>query len=201
MKFKHNNIKSIEIRNTNNKYNQEYINNLNLDFDINEYECFEVKKNDSRPYFTVWLKNIERLFRLIPNNLNISEYNLIDIGCGLGISTNYIFKKYKLESYIGVDISEDLIKMAKKINHDLLINFFVKDVANLFLENKKYIIYMFNPFGFKTLKFFLDLNIQNLKNNNSIILYANDLHINEIDECYDVEISRNNIYNLSYIKF
>ena len=44
MKFKHNNIKSIEIRNTNNKYNQEYINNLNLDFDINEYECFEVKK-------------------------------------------------------------------------------------------------------------------------------------------------------------
>lgn len=39
---------------------------------------------------------------------------------------------------------------------------------------------MFNPFGVKTLKNFIDNNEQNLKNNKSIILYANDLWINEI---------------------
>lgn len=60
---------------------------------------------------------------------------------------------------------------------------------------------MFNPFGFKTLKSFLDNNIQNLKINKSIILYANDLYINEINQIYDVEIIRNHFYNLSVIKF
>ena len=60
---------------------------------------------------------------------------------------------------------------------------------------------MFNPFGFKTLKTFLDLNIENFKTNKSLILYANDLLINEIDLNYNVQISRNNFYNLSVIKF
>ena len=64
-------------------------------------------------------------------------FNIIDIGCGLGISTNYIHKKYKFKSYIGVDISDDLINISKKINKDLSINFFIKDVSSLLLEKKE----------------------------------------------------------------
>jgi hypothetical protein len=47
----------------------------------------------------------------------------------------------------------------------------------------------------------LDLNIENLKNNKSLILYANDILINEIEINYNVQILRNNYYNLSVIKF
>ena len=146
------------------------------------------------------VKNIDRLFSLLPKS-SFDEYNLLDIGCGLGISTNYILKHYKFNSYSGFDISNDLLKVAKKINKHLPINFIREDVTNLLLENKKFVLYMFNPFGFKTLKSFLDNNIQNLKINKSIILYANDLYINEINQIYDVEIIRNHFYNLSVIKF
>ena len=44
MIYKHNNIKNVDIRNSNERFNQDYITSLNLDFDINEYECFEIKK-------------------------------------------------------------------------------------------------------------------------------------------------------------
>lgn len=113
MIYKHNNIKNVEIRNSNERFNQDYITSLNLDFDIYKYEGFNIG-NDSIPYFTVWLKNIDRLFSLLPKS-SFNEYNLLDIGCGLGISTNYIKKHYKFNSYCGVDISNDLIKVAKKL--------------------------------------------------------------------------------------
>lgn len=113
MIFKHNNIKNIEIRNSNERFNQNYITSLNLEFDIYKYEEFLNGNNDSAPYFTVWLKNIDRLFSLLPKS-SFDEYNLLDIGCGLGISTNYILKHYKFNSYSGFDISNDLLKVAKK---------------------------------------------------------------------------------------
>lgn len=201
-KYKHNNIQNSEIRIFNQRFNQNYIKNLGLELDIDKFEGYKTKKDDSVPYYTVWLKNIDRLFKLLPKSQILSSYNLIDIGSGLGISTNYIYLKYKFKSVIGIDINQELVNHARLINKDLQINFYVKDVSSLLLQyNKKYIIYMFNPFGFKTLKTFLDLNIENFKKNKSLILYANDLYINEIDKNYNVQILRNNFYNLSVIKF
>ena len=120
-KYKHNNIENSEIRIFNKKFNQEYIQNLGLDVD--KYEGFETNKVDSAPYFTVCLKNIDRLFNLLPKSQTFSLHNVIDIVCGLGISTNYIYQKYKFKSVIGIDINEYLVNQARLIIKDLEINF------------------------------------------------------------------------------
>ena len=120
-KYKHNNIQNSEIRIFNQRFNQYYIKNLGLDID--KFEGSKTKKEDSVPYYTVWLKNIDRLFKLLPKSENFSSYNLIDIGSGLGISTNYIHLKYKFKSVIGIDINEYLVNQARLIIKDLEINF------------------------------------------------------------------------------
>jgi len=58
---------------------------------------------------------------------------------------------------------------------------------------------MFNPFGIKTLQKFINNNLNTLKKHNSVILYANDLWINDL-KGYEI-IDRNDNFNLSVIYF
>ncbi|MDB2329279.1 class I SAM-dependent methyltransferase [Candidatus Arcticimaribacter forsetii] len=205
MKHKHNNISDDLTRQKEEQYNKEFINSLKLNLDINQYEGLTSNNslNDSTPYMTVWLGNIDRLIDLIPNNIELENYSLCDVGCGLGISTIYFQKKYNMKSFSGFDFNQDLIDKAKLILKDLEldenIEFEFKNANEKLLESKPYILFMFNPFGITTMQSFINNNIVTLKTNKSIILYANDLHINEIKNCD--EIYRDDYFNLSVIVF
>ena len=140
---------------------------------------------------------------LIPDNIELENYHLCDVGCGLGVSTVYFLKKYKMKSFQGFDYYEDLISQAKLMLKDLgleiQIEFEIKNAKEKILESKPYLLFMFNPFGINTIQCFIDNNIEVLKSNKSIIIYANDLHVNEI-KGYK-KINRDNYFNLSAIIF
>ena len=133
----------------------------------------------------------------------MSNYNLCDVGCGIGISTIYFQKKFQFKSYSGFDISEELIEASKKIlkqlNLESEINLNVDNAIYKKLDSKPYVLFLFNPFGKKTLEKFINNNIKNLKKNKSIILYANDLLIKSIK--YHKDLYRDDYFNLSCILF
>ena len=201
----HNKINNDEIREFNEDFNKEFIESLDLKIKIQKFEGILDNKecDDATIYQTVWLKNIDRLIELIPKKINLSNYNLCDVGCGIGISTIYFQKKFQFKSYSGFDISEELIEASKKIlkqlNLESEINLNVDNAIYKKLDSKPYVLFLFNPFGKKTLEKFINNNIKNLKKNKSIILYANDLLIKSIK--YYKDLYRDDYFNLSCILF
>lgn len=207
MKKKHNNITNHSIRVENNQYNENFIKTL----DLSEVEIFDTYKssetpllNDSNPFQTVWFKNIDRLMRMIPVKVNVKNYHLIDVGCGLGFSTIYFKEKYDFKSYQGFDYDSKLVQLSNEISkknyqNDNII-FFQSDASEHLLDSdKSYILFIFNSFGEKTLRRFISNNLYSLKNNNSIILYCNDHHYTDIKGYTD--FFRNDYYNLSCFIF
>ena len=201
----HNKINNDEIREFNEDFNKEFIESLDLKIKIQKFEGILDNKecDDATIYQTVWLKNIDRLIELIPKKINLSNYNLCDVGCGIGISTIYFQKKFQFKSYSGFDISEELIEASKKIlrqlNLESEINLNVDNAIYKKLDSKPYVLFLFNPFGKKTLEKYINNNIENLKKNKSIILYANDLLIKSIK--YYKDLYRDDYFNLSCILF
>jgi juvenile hormone acid methyltransferase len=68
----------------------------------------------------------------------IKEVNLIDVGTGCGeVLANVVVKELGLnfKSVIGVDISEDMIKFARKIYANTSIQFEAANIESDFLEN------------------------------------------------------------------
>lgn len=202
--FKHNNITGDKIRDENIEFNEKWIKNHKLikskTILVNDFEnC----NSDSSPMMVVWLKNIDRLMELTPQSININEYHFMDIGCGVGISTIYFRENYVFKKYSGFDFEKRFVKFSK-LNQSITtrndINFFVKDIVDFFIEDKPSFLYLFNPFNLKLIKVFIENNFENLKKNNSIIGYVNDIHINYF-ELLDVKIIRNNYYNISMIIF
>ena len=208
MDYIHNNIIDKKIRIDNESFNQNWI-------QLRKFVCHEsisvenldFENSDSYAFMVVWFKNIDRLIKMLPSDVDFSEYTLIDVGCGSGISTLYFFEKYQFRSYLGFDKSSYLIQNANKNkdiffkdkDHSSTIKFEICD-ATKFKIKEKSIIFMFNPFGLKTMeKFFLN-NLEFLKNSSSYFLYANDLFINSLGD-YGIVLERDKVYNLSCIKF
>ena len=108
-----------------------------------------------------------------------------------------------MKSFSGFDYNEDLTDKAKLISYKLglknKIEFEFKNANEKILESKPYLLFMFNPFGINTIQCFIDNNIEVLKSKKSIIIYANDLHVNEI-KGYK-KINRNDYFNLSVLIF
>ncbi len=201
----HNKINDEQIRKSNEKFNKEFIKSLNLSFNIDHFEgkLDKGECNDSTVYQLVWLKNIDRLINLIPKEINIENYNLCDVGCGLCISTIYFQKNYVFKSFSGFDYNQELIFTSKKIINELDLNnkisVEIDNALNIKLKSKPYILFLFNPFGSQTLNLFLNNNLENLKSNKSIILYANDLWKDSINGFK--KVYRDDFYNLSTILF
>ncbi len=208
MNFIHNNSIDRKIRIENEKFNNRWIN-------LNKFVCYQsISKNhldfdnfDSTEFMVVWFKNIDRLIKMLPSKLDFYEYSLLDVGCGSGISTLYFLQNYQFKSYLGFDKSKYLICNAEK-NKEIFfkgkdpsskIKFEVCDATN-FKINQKSIVFMFNPFGLKTMEKFFFNNLNFLKKSSSYFLYANDLCISSIAQ-YGTILARDNIYNLSCIKF
>tara|TARA_B100000963_G_C22578331_1_gene649596 strand:- start:716 stop:1342 length:627 start_codon:yes stop_codon:yes gene_type:complete len=208
MNYIHNNSIDEKIRIENEKFNHNWI-------QLNKLDCYQsISKDnldfdnfDATGFLVVWFKNIDRLIKMLPSKIDFSEYSLLDVGCGSGISTLYFLENYQFKSYFGFDKSKYLICNAEKnkeiffIDKDLSskIEFEVCDATNFKIKEKS-IVFMFNPFGLKTMeKFFLN-NLNFLKKSSSYFLYANDLCISSIGH-YGSILARDNIYNLSCIKF
>ena len=68
------------------------------------------------------------------------------------------------------------------------------------IQDKRYAVFMFNPFGWETMSEFVSNNIEVLRKNKSVILYANDICVNNLLEFGRI-VKRDDIFNLSVIAF
>jgi SAM-dependent methyltransferase len=211
-KYHHNREIGSEVRRENDAYNffwvqQHCLVGLNAvslsDLDVDASEV-----TDSSPFTVVWLRNIDRLFKLLPEEVELSEYSLVDVGCGSGISTSYIHKNYSFKKVIGFDFSSNLIDQGF-LNKNILygqdqtgnsLDFQLANATTFCIPEGKVILFLFNPFGWKTMKLFIENNLVALRRTGSLMLYANDLFINEVAD-YAKLISRDQFFNLSVVQF
>ncbi len=53
---------------------------------------------------------------LIPSENNLSEMNILDIGCSGGASIKTFSKHPSVKRVYGIDYSEDMVKLSRKLN-------------------------------------------------------------------------------------
>lgn len=96
------------------------------------YKGFEHYTSTEIPFY-IYRRN--RILKLLKN---LNGKRILDLGCANGINTIYLKKKGA--NVVGVDISENLIKLAKKnaLNEKLNIPFFKIDGENLPFEDKSF---------------------------------------------------------------
>ncbi len=88
----------------------------------------ELNRKELFNYPDHW-KSFIYLIKYIEENENMSKYNLIDLGCGVGTTYKLIKDNNILCNYIGYDFSEHMINTAKtEWNYN---NFFVKDITKI----------------------------------------------------------------------
>ena len=54
------------------------------------------------------------------------------------------------------------------------IKFEVRDAKKIHLPNERLAVFLFNPFGLDTMRIFLSNNIKLMRQNKSVMMYAND---------------------------
>lgn len=211
---KHNSNLDNSIKEENIEYNKKYCKYLGgSDFKIEANMLHGKSWNELgyNAFATVWLKNIDKLIGILKKaKINLSEYSLIDIGSGNGISTIYFAEKYEFKEIMGIEIAKKLhiisIENLKKRNskhsekNHININFYCENVEDFKIKKEKYILFMFNSLQWKAFKNFIEKNLESLKTNNSILLLANDHCINEILD-YSILIQRDSKFNLSALRF
>jgi SAM-dependent methyltransferase len=197
----------------NNKFNDLWIKKYNLNESpksLIELAQEGLDTNDSQHHETGWLKNIDKLIDMLPLGFDPSNYHLLDVGCGSGISTLYFADNYKFTSFTGIDFSTELIKIAERNRKTFgsfqkemqSIHFSVADAKEWKCSDARQMIYMFNPFGFATARSFLNNNLSIFKSTGSILALAWDTWIEQLaSEKYHRAIIRNPTHKLSIIAF
>ena len=116
--------------------------------------------------------------------------SIIDIGCGLGELLE-VASGFGYRDLLGIDVQPDLIESAIPGLQATLETVSAEDYL---LPDKQMHIYMFNPFNNEIMAKFLDNNIDNIKRNNSCILY----NYNFLGHHLMLHYGMKNIFNNSY---
>ena len=154
------------IRELNDKYNKNWIKYYDLKnsevIPLEDLSEGKLDTSDSVRFQVVWLKNIDKIMDMLPIDFQPSGYNLIDIGCGSGISTLYFLDNFPFKSFKGVDFSKKLVKYAKdnlkKYEDDLfqkrlnIIDLKLKMLKTIIYPKRK-LFFLYNPLDFKTLNY------------------------------------------------
>ena len=149
---------------------------------------------------------------MLPLSFDPSNYDLLDVGCGSGISTLYILDNYCFLSFSGIDLSSELVSVAahnlkvfnsqKKSTHKIEFN--VSDAREYLINDsdRSIFIYMFNPFGFDTASAFVSSNLETLRSRNAILALSWDTWIWQLlAKKWHKAVVRNSLYKLSLVAF
>ena len=76
-------------------------------------------------------EDLEKRFKVLTDMISFSETenqkrSLLDLGCGAGLLVDFLQQNDKIVNYYGVDISEKMIEVAKKLHPDC--SFEVRDI-------------------------------------------------------------------------
>jgi SAM-dependent methyltransferase len=159
----------------------------------------------SAPFMTVWLKNIDRIIRLA--GIDCRDHHFLDVGCGKGISTIYASEKYDFKSFGGFDFEQKFVDTARRnlegcaVRNKRGIEFFKGDASGIVLEEKRWFIYMFNPFSENVMAPFIGNNAAMFRRTGSVIGYANSCELDCIRRFSPVSVQEIPAYRCAVVKF
>lgn len=129
--------------------------------------------------------------------------NFIDIGSGKGKVCIYAAKYFKFMKIVGIEFSLPLVEIA---NRNLAntnyknIEFIKVDATEWRIPNGNTIVFLFNPFNELILQSFMSSNVEHFKKNDSIIIYANAIHGNIIEEFGFYKVIESGAYSSAIFK-
>lgn len=97
------------------------------------------EKVEVKDFYDDFVKNQKKIgisvrHRIIHNNLKqiglASKSNVLEVGCGIGTVSNLMIKSTPQGKFVGCDISEGSIEVAKKLNPQANAQFFVSDMSD-----------------------------------------------------------------------
>ena len=147
------------------------------------------------------INKIKSLLDII--NINKGD-DVLDLGCGKGIITPLIYE-YTQKQVDAMDISNEMIKEAKKINNKNCYNFICADFYNYDFNKKYDKVIIFDAYPhFLDKKLFKEKVLSILKDN-GILAIVHDLSRKELNKYHDdhatmISIPLNEI-NLEYKKY
>lgn len=99
------------------------------EFNENVADCFENMLERSIPQYEVMRESVADLaFDMINNDVKKESFSILDIGCSDGLMLEKLLYKFVSENeldngkYVGVDVSEPMIKKAKYRFLDEILN-------------------------------------------------------------------------------
>ena len=144
------------------------------------------------------LLRLNKLFKSL--NIKFENFNFLDIGSGQGVALHFVMKNYHFKNYCGLEFNEYLVDISKKnLVHLKKKNKIIhNDARKFFLEDSRYVIYLYNPFERIVLKKFLKNNLDLLRKNECIILYQNNFYTEDIKMLSKKEILIENGLSVYY---
>jgi hypothetical protein len=125
---------------------------------------------DEKEWHSVESLNLEYIAELLDMAQFKSKCDTIfDIGCGTGNILDMSFD-HGYKNAMGIEIRPAIYDVA---NSNSKLEVYHEDAANYILPDKRMHLYMFDPFSNTILDSFLQNNIENIKKNKSMLIYAN----------------------------
>ena len=142
---------------------------------VSAFQTRSHNKIHARNYEPVWLSDLDRLIKT--DRTKTSDYHFLDIGCGKGVSTLYVKEHYHFRSVTGFDFVPDFIEAAERnLKASTVkgpIDFFIGDAGDWLLDDRRWFLFLYNPFSDHVLEQFMRNNIDVLRQTQSVMAYAN----------------------------
>ena len=191
-------------------YNYFFIKSNNLKYyklkDPDKFQELIESKKYSRAVVDGWLYLVNKLITMFRKEHECKDFNFIDVGCGNGLPLVFVKKKFDFQSVSGFDLIKEVAERSKdNVARAGLkdINIFIADAKNFKLDNKKYLIYMFNPFDEEIMNEFMKNNIDIMQKTSSVIAYFNQMtdELNIIEKFPYKKIIKDDYYKVSIITY
>jgi len=198
------------IRKYMNIYNYFFIKSNNLKYykpkNPDEFQELVESKKHSNAILDGWLYLCNKLINMFRKEHDCKDFSFIDVGCGNGLPLVFVKKKFDFQSVSGFDFIKEVVERCKgNVDRAGLkdINIFIADAKNFKLDNKKYLLYMFNPFDAEIMNEFMKNNIDIMQKTGSVIAYYNQLsdELNIIEKFQYKKIIKDDYYKISIIKY
>ncbi len=150
---------------------------------IDTAEC-EIKDIEETP------RNMYRYIATNNNQERLYNKNLLEIGCGKGVGGLFLKKETKLENYVGIDLSDEHIKIAKEKFNFNNSTFLQGDAENLPIGEEifDYVLNIESSHQYPTVdKFYKE--VKRVLKEDGKFMYADFFDDNEVEKCEEAALN------------